>query len=178
MNSLLKGRFLNRMLRAARLDASVYEEVEADRGALAQAAAAVVISSVAAGFGVLGRGGLAGGIFSGTLTALAGWTIWAVLIYLIGARLLPEPETKSGVAELLRTLGFASSPGIIRVLGIIPGSSDIVFLVATVWMAAATVVAARQALDYRSTFRAAVVCVIALLVQLVIVGLLFYLILS
>jgi hypothetical protein len=48
----------------------------------------------------------------------------------------------------LRTIGFSSSPGLIRVLGIIPGLTEIVFLVASIWMLVAMVIAVRQALDY------------------------------
>lgn len=117
--------FKDRVIRAARLDANVYEEVEADAGALGQAVAAVVLSSLAAGIGSAGARGPSG-ILVGMVFALAGWYIWAYLSYIIGTKILPEPQTKASHGELLRTLGFASSPGIIRVLGIIPGLGGVV----------------------------------------------------
>jgi hypothetical protein len=87
------------------------------------------------------------------------------LAYVIGAKLFPDPDTKTDLGEMLRTIGFASSPGVVRVAGVIPGITDGVFVVAAVWMLAAMVVAVRQALDYRSTSRAVGVCVLGWLVQ-------------
>src|SRR3990172_5517311 len=111
------------MLRAARLDASPYEEVEADRGLTGQATAVVL------------------------------WCLWAFLTSLIGTRVLPEPQTKADFGQLLRTIGFASSPGVIRILGIIPGLVRPAFAVAHIWMLVAMVVAVHQALDYTSSWR-------------------------
>ena len=107
----------------------------------------------------------------GTVGALFGWYVWAFLTYIIGSKLFPEPQTHSTHRELLRTIGFASSPGIIRVLAIIPALAPIVFFVASVWMLVAMVIAVRQALDYHSTLRAVGVCVIGWVVQGVIIGL-------
>ena len=161
----------DRMIRAAKLDVDLYEEVEADQGALHQAMLVVVLSSVAAGIGSFGQGGL-GGALIGTIAAIIGWYTWAYLTYFIGTRLLPEPQTKADHGELLRTIGFSSSPGLIRVLGVIPWLTEIVFLVASIWMLVAMVIAVRQALDYESTWRAVGVCVIGWIVQAIFLALL------
>ena len=155
------------MIRAAKLDAQLYEEVEADRGAMGQAMAIVVLSSVAGGVGSGGAGGFSG-IVLGTIGALVAWFIWAGLTYLIGTRLLPESQTQADLGELLRTIGFSSAPGVIRVLGLIPGLRGITFGVAGVWMLVAMVIAVRQALDYRSTLRAVGVCAIGWIIQLLV----------
>ncbi len=76
----------------------------------------VVLSSLAAGIGSVGGAGLMGLLF-GALSALAGWYIWAFLTYFIGTRFLPEPQTEADVGQLLRTIGFSSSPGLLRVAG-------------------------------------------------------------
>jgi hypothetical protein len=163
--------FTRRMIRAAKLDVSLYEEVEADRTATRQAMVVVVLASLAAGIGTAHKG--MGGLLIGTVAALAAWYVWAFLIYWIGTRLLPEPQTSADLGELLRTIGFASAPGVIRVLGVIPGLTAVIFLGAAVWMLVAMVVAVRQALDYTGTARAVGVCVIGWLVQvLVLVALL------
>lgn len=164
--------FQNRMLRAAKLDVNLYEEVEADTGSMRQAMGVVVLSSIAAGIGSIATGGLSG-ILMGTFAALIGWYVWAYLTYLIGTKLLPEPQTKADFGELLRTIGFASSPGLIRVLGIIPGLGGVVFLAASIWMLIAMVIAVRQALDYKSTLRAVGVCVIGWIIQALILLALF-----
>ncbi|MBF8298174.1 MAG: hypothetical protein HW395_831 [candidate division NC10 bacterium] len=165
------GGLWERMIRAAKLDASLYEEVEADRGALGQATAVVVLASLAAGFGAFARGGV-GGFLVATIAALAGWYVWAFLTYWIGTRFLPEPQTQADYGELLRTIGFSSAPGVIRVLGVIPGLTGLVFLVASIWMLVAMVIAVRQALDYTGTLRAVGVCLIGWIVQVLILAVL------
>ncbi|MFH2012235.1 MAG: YIP1 family protein [Pseudomonadota bacterium] len=164
--------FYDRLIRAAKLDVNLYEEVEADKGALGQAITAVVISSIAAGIGSFRSGGFVG-ILMVTIAALAGWYIWAWLTYLIGTKLLPEAQTKADLGELLRTIGFSSSPGLIRVLGIIPGLTWIVSFAAGIWMLVAMVIAVRQALDYSSTLRAVGVCIIGWIIQMLVIWLLF-----
>jgi hypothetical protein len=163
---------LPQILRAAKLDVALYEEVEADRSALGQAMGVVVLSSIAAGIGSPSMAGLFG-MLMGVVVALVGWYIWAYLTYFIGTKLLPEPQTKADHGELLRTIGFSSSPGLIRVLGIIPVLQSIVFPVAAIWMLVAMVIAVRQALDYSSTLRAIGVCLIGWIIQMVLFVLLF-----
>jgi hypothetical protein len=164
--------FINRMIRAAKLDVHLYEEVEADAKLLSQAMGVVILSSFAAGIGSIGRGGVVG-IISGTVFALLGWLIWAYIAYFIGTKFLPEPQTKSSPSEMLRTTGFSSSPGLIRVFGIVPGLASVVFLAASIWMLVAMIIAVRQALDYTGTLRAVGVCLIGWLVQIVVLVLLF-----
>ena len=165
--------FQDRIIRAAKLDPSLYEEVEADTGAMTQAIGIILLSSIAAGIGSIRDMG-ASGILIGTLAALVAWIVWAYLTYLIGTKVLPEPQTKADVGELLRTIGFSSSPGLIRVLGFIPVIGGIIFFAASVWMLIAMVIAVRQALDYSSTWRAIGVCLIGWVFQALILGALFY----
>lgn len=158
--------FIDRVIRAARLDVQVYEEVEADAAATGQAAAVVLAASVAAGIGLGGFG--IGDILLVAIGALIGWVIWAALTYFIGARLLPEVETQADVGQLMRTMGFSSAPGVLRILGIVPGLTWLVFAITGLWMLAAMVIAVRQALDYRSTGRAIAVCVIGFIAQIIV----------
>jgi len=164
----------DRMIRAAKLDVTLYEEVEADKGAMGQAMGVVVLSSVAAGIGTVGTTGIKG-LVLGTIVALVGWFIWAFLTYYIGTRLLSEPQTKADYGELLRTIGFSSSPGVLRVFGIIPMLGNILNFICGIWMLVAMVIAVRQALDYKSTWRAVGVCLIGWIVQSVIFGVFFWL---
>ena len=167
--------FIDRMIRAAKLDAALYEEVEADKGAMGQAMSVVILSSVAAGIGTIRITGI-NGLILGTIVALLGWFIWAFLTYYIGTRLLPEPQTKTDYGELLRTIGFSSSPGVLRVLAIIPMLGTILNIIIGIWMLVAMVIAVRQALDYNSTWRAVGVCFIGWIVQIIIFALFFGLI--
>jgi hypothetical protein len=164
--------YLDRIIRAAKLDVNLYEEVEADKGALGQAMGVVVLSSIAAGVGSIGQVGVKG-VFIGAITALIAWYIWAYITYFIGVKILPEPQTKADHGELLRTIGFSSSPGLIRILAIIPGLAGILFLITSIWMLVAMVIAVRQALDYQSTLRAVAVCIIGWVIQAIILIILF-----
>jgi hypothetical protein len=155
--------FGERMVRAARLDRAVYEEVENDRTATGQALAVVVLVSVATGLGL--RAGVQG-LIVGLVAGVIAWALWAALVYWIGVKMLPEPETRADWGALARTLGFANSPGVLRVLGILPVLGELVFVVTGVWTLVATVIAVRQALDYRSLPRAVAVCFIGWIAQL------------
>lgn len=156
--------YVDRMIRAAKLKPSLYEEVENDPSSITQAMGVVLLASLAAGIGAIPQAG-ASSLIMGVLTALAGWFVWAFLTFYIGTKLLPESQTRADYGEMLRTIGFSSSPGIIRVIGIIPGLAAPVFLIAGVWMLAAMIVAVRQALDYQSTWRAIGVCLIGWVIQ-------------
>ena len=153
---------VDRMVRAAKLDVRVFEEVEGDRGSQMQALGVVVLSSIAFG---IGTGAGIGGLVIGTIAGVIGWYLWAFITYIIGTRLLPEPTTRADHGELLRTMGFANAPGVISILGVIPGLRGIAIGVAQVWMLVAAIVAIRSALDYQSTWRAIAVVVIGWIVR-------------
>jgi hypothetical protein len=157
--------FVYRLMGAAMLDAGTYEQLEADQHATWQAVLVVVMSSVAAGVGV-GLHVWAGpsGFARVGVIALITWVAWAVLTLQIGSRVLPEAQTRSDTGEMMRTIGFAATPGLLQVFGMIPGVTVPVFAITTVWMFAAMVVAIQHALDYTSVGRALAVCALAALI--------------
>jgi hypothetical protein len=154
---------IDHMIRAGKLDIELYREVKADPASLDLAVKVVFLSSVAAGIGSLDLGW--SGFFLGTIAAFAGWFFWALIIYLVGARLLPEPQTRSSLGELLRVTAFASAPGVIRILAGIPYLKGVVILVASIWILVAMMMATRQAFDYQSGWRTAGVCLLGWIVQ-------------
>ena len=162
--------FPHRVMAASVLDVDTYEEVEADRSATWQAFLVVLASSLAGGIGASGFFSdgrlILQGVFVWSGIVLVAWAAWALLVFEIGGRLFPEPETSVDVGELLRTIGFASAPGMLRVLGVVPALTLPVFALSTVWMLVAMVVAVRQALDYRSTWRAIGVCALGMALAL------------
>ena len=167
-----KSSFENRIIRAAMLDSNLYEEVEADKSAQGQAMAIVVLASIAAGIGLYKTGGFSG-IITGTMASLISWYVWAYLTYFIGTKFLPEPQTQADLGELLRTIGFSSSPGLLRVFYFIPGVGVMVYLISSLWMLVAMIIAVRQALDYNSTLRAVGVCVIGYIIQIFVLVIIF-----
>ena len=160
------ARFVDRVVGAARLDVATYEEVEADKGATPQAMAVVVLVALASGIGALGTGGA--GVLATVLGALVGWVAWASLIWFIGAVAIPDKQTEADVGQLLRTIGFAASPGLLLVLKLLPLVGAVVAFVVWIWQLATTVVAVRQALDYRSTLHAIAVCLMGWIVYVVV----------
>ncbi|MGH7483782.1 MAG: YIP1 family protein [Longimicrobiales bacterium] len=139
---------LERMKAAAVLDTSVYEEVEADTSATGQAALVVGIVAVCAAIGGASAGGR--GIIAGLIAAFLGWLLWSGVTYLIGDKILGGTATWG---ELLRTIGFAQSPGVLYLLGIVPFLGWLIRLVVGIWILVAGIIAIRQALDF-STGRA------------------------
>jgi hypothetical protein len=163
--------FIKRLLGAARLDARTYEDVEADVGATGQAVVVVLASSLAAAVGLAPVATLDLPLFVTHLTgALMAWVVWATLVYLIGVHLLPTAETRATVGEVLRTTGFAATPGVLRVFGGVPFIGVPIWLLTTAWMLIAMFVAVRQALDYRQFTRALAVCLVGWLLSLVFVA--------
>ena len=144
---------VERMIRASRLDVHIFEEVEADTSATRQALSVVALVALATGIASLGTTGLIG-LFVGVVLAIAGWAFWAWIVYLVGTKIMPSHSTHADWGQLARTLGFAQSPGIFRVLGLVPVVGIFIFSAASIWMLVAMVVAVRQALDYTSTRRA------------------------
>jgi hypothetical protein len=132
----------DRMKGAALLNNDTYEEVEADQTATGQAAGVVALVAVAQAIGGAGEGG--SGILAGAISALLGWLLWAGITYLIGAKLLGGTATWG---ELLRTLGFAQTPGVLYVLGFIPVLGGIIRFAVAIWVLITGVIAIRQALD-------------------------------
>ena len=133
---------IDRMLGAAMLDVAVYEEVEADETATAQAAG--VVAMVAVAQGIAGIGGPGRGLILGPLAALIAWVIWAGVTYVVGDKIFGGTATWG---ELLRTLGFAQAPGILLVLAILPLGFAVRGFVG-LWMLVTGIVAIRQALDF------------------------------
>ncbi len=158
---------IDRMIRAARLEPQLYEEVEHDRSATGQALLVVVLGAIAAGIGFL-----AGGIDAlivGIIFALIFWAVLALIAYWVGTHFFKGPQTSATWGELLRTLGFASSPRVLLVLGIIPVVGALIWPVVFVWWVIATVIAIRQALDF-DTWRAIATALVSVVPTLVVLS--------
>ena len=168
---------LDRMFRAAKLDSSLYEEVEKDTKATNQAVLVVVIASVCSGIGtaIAGQmtGGLSGLIFGlvmGAVSALVGWFIWSFITYFIGTKLFKGPQTEATYGQLLRCIGFSDTPQILGILSFIPVLGWAISLLASIWSLVAMVIGVRQALDF-STGRAVATCIVGFVVLVIILAL-------
>mgnify|MGYP001817249762 FL=1 len=169
--------FFIRAFRAAKLDASVFDEVMADTKTMTQAIIVVFLYAAAVAYGIFGRAGVAG-VNSAIVITLVGWYLWAFSIYFAGVRLFPETRTTADRKAFMRAMGFASSPGWLCLLGLFPGLGAAVFVGASVWMIVASVIAVKKALNYTSTYRAAVLTVVCWIPSFLFQGLMVIIILS
>jgi len=160
------------MIGAARLRPETYEEVEADRSATRQAMLVVVLVALATGIGNLGSGSIIAFVV-GIVIAIVGWALWAWITYFVGTTIFRTPETQADWGQLARTLGYAQSPGILKILGFIPVIGLPVFVIVSIWQLVAMVIAIRQALDYTSTLRAVGVAVVGFIAYAVLTSVVF-----
>ena len=172
-------KLLNRMMRAARMDSSLYEEMETDEEAAGHAVMIALLASAATGLG-MGLAGLVGGagllwflwgILSGFFASLVGWFAWVLLTYFSGTTFLRGHE-KASMTELTRTLGFANSPGLLRILIFIPLVGWIIMLLAGIWILAAGIIAVRQTLNF-ATGKAVATCILGWLVYMAVLFLVY-----
>ena len=99
--------------------------------------------------------------------------VWAWITYFIGTTIFRTPQTEADWGQLARTLGFAQSPGVLKVFGVVPVIGPVIFGLVFVWQLVAMIIAIRQALDYTSTLRAIGVALVGFIGYAVIVGLVF-----
>lgn len=155
--------FADRVKGVLLMDARTFEEIEADTTANGQALIVVIVASVAAGVGASIQLGVIG-LLRETIGALVGWVMWAGVTWVIGSKLLPEPQTRTDMGELLRVIGYAYAPQLFAFFAFIPFIGIVISTIVAFWVLAATIVAVRQALDYENTWRAAAVVLIGWLI--------------
>ena len=155
----------DRMLRAAKLDDGLYDEVKADKTANQQAVAVVGITSLVWGFGVgfaalIIEGGLGfwGGFLVGLLSSFGGWFIWYFYSYWAGTSVFSNRDTTATYGEFLRTLSFSNSPRMLGFVYFIPFIGWLIALAASVWALIAGIKAVSITFNL-SNKRAAAACV-------------------
>ncbi len=155
--------FLNRIYRSVKIEPEVFDEVQKDKKATTAAGVVVVLSSLAAGIGASQLGAV--NFFLAPSLSLVSWFVWAYIVYFVGVKLFPDLKTKTTHTALLRSIGFSSAPGMIRVLGFNEDLMTVTFIGSAFWMLACMVVAVKQTLNYKSLWKSLGVVVIAWFVQ-------------
>ena len=174
---------ISRMLGAARLNSATYEDVENDGSATLQALLIVIVVTIASFVGRLLSGGddidVVRALIEGLVLGVAGWAIWALVTWMVGATILKTEQTEADWGQLARGLGFAQTPKLLYVFVFVPYVGGVIGLVAFVWSFACMIVAVRQSLDYTSTLRAFFVILISFIpvaILYIIVAIIFFLI--
>ncbi len=162
---------LNRMIGAARLSVDTFEAVEHDRSATIQALIIVIVVAAFSGIGSILSGDvdLINGVILGAVRGVVGWAVWALVTWIVGTTILKTPETEADWGQLARVTGFAQTPGLLNILIFIPVVGWIIGIAVFVWQFVAMMVGVRQALDYKSTWRAFFVILISFIVVLIVV---------
>ncbi len=159
--------FTDRLIGAARLDRSVYEEVERDTTATTQAAIVVVIASIASAIGGLSGGWQ--GALTGLIGALLGWVVSSAFIYIVGTRIIPSDRVEADMGQVLRTQGFATVPNFLLVVAAIPYLGPVVALIVFVWYIIARIIGIQSALE-TSVPRAIAIAIIAVILQTIVLA--------
>jgi len=156
------------MVGAMKADVATLTEIENDPAAFGQAITVIVIAGIASLIGNIFRAGIGAGIF-GLVSSVISYLLFALFVYLIGVKVMPEPSTKADFNETFRVLGFAAAPGVFNVLAIIPVLGILVSFVIWIWSLVIGVIAIREVLDYSNTGRAIIVAVIAWVLCMIVI---------
>jgi hypothetical protein len=159
--------FGERVVGAMQLDARAFHDVEHDPGAIGQSVGVIALAAVSAGLGNLWYGGISG-IFTGVVIALVGYLVWAVIVWLVGTKVMPDPQTSAEFPETFRVIAFAAAPGLFGFITFIPILGWLLMFVIWIWTIAAMVIAVRTVLDYTSTGKAVGVVLIGFFVNMVV----------
>jgi hypothetical protein len=164
--------FFRRFIGVLVLDATAFEDVEADSHAAMQSVAVVMLACLGGGIAVVGLGGASLlGFLAGAVIVLGAWLMWVTAVAALGTITFAEANTASNLKELLRTLGFAAAPGVFLAFAAMRAAAPFVVALVSIWMIAAAVLGLRQALDYRSTTRAIAVSAVGWIISLGILAL-------
>jgi len=146
---------INRMMRAAMLDVEFYRKAEADTSLTQEALMVVILVSLVGSVGSFIGGIIAEGFLSAVLALIVAlvmgvvtYYIWAYVTYFVGTQLF---NATVDVGELLRVLGYASTPRALSILSFIPCIGALIALAGNIWALVAGFIGVREALDLDST---------------------------
>ena len=161
--------FSERAIGALKLDVNTFEDLERDPTAMGQAVGIIALAALASGLANIWYGGITGIVF-GVIASLIGYSLWAVVVWLVGTKLMPDPATKADFPETFRVIAFAATPGVFMIITIIPILGWLLLFllwpITFLWTIAIMVIAVRQVLDYTETFKAVIVVIIGFVAYL------------
>jgi len=147
-----------RMIRAAKLEPGLFEELVDDATTQGQATWVVAILAMGTGFGMFSRAG-AMAVNICLVTTFLSWYLWAFTVYFAATYLFRDAVTQTDRKTVMRIMAFANAPGALRLLGVVPQSAMIIFVVTTVWILTAGVIGIKVAFNLQHTAKAMFLCV-------------------
>ncbi len=157
---------IRRMIGAALLQPSMFEEVEHDHTATLQAAMVVIIVAIATALGSYFTfgGNFIIAIAAGVVFGLVKWAIWAFITYIIGTKLFNTEGTHATWSQMARGTAFSQAPGVLFVFSALPIIGQFLLVMVSIWQLCAMTMAVKQVLDYRSMWRAVGVVVVGFII--------------
>ncbi len=157
---------VDRILRAIRLDWTVFREIAVDQSATMEAGIIVVVASFLSsiGTGIAADRFFLAFIVSWLLSVLVGWIGWAIITYFVGTKMF---QGKTDIPEMMRVLGYASAPNLLGIFRWIPCVGWIIALAGGILSLIAGVLAIREAMEFDTT-NAIVTVVISWIIAFVI----------
>ena len=143
--SAQKRSMWDRVLGASLLEPETYEEAALADSLRGQAALIVLVSSLAAGIGLIGAG--LDGLVAGTLAGLFGWALAAIGSFWMATLRYDVPRTPGVWGSTWRVLALASAPRLFLIFTVIPGIGFLVGLAVHAWVLITGFFALRSSLD-------------------------------
>jgi hypothetical protein len=153
----------DRIIRAIRLDRTLYREVADNPAYMNEAILIVVFVSILAAVGTIG-GGIGAYIIQVFNGLLFGWLLWAVVAYFVGTQFF---QGHSSIPEMMRVLAYANLPRLLGLFGFIPCIGPLLALAGWILSVVAGVIAIRESMEFDTT-KAVITAVIGFLVFLVV----------
>lgn len=137
-------RIIQRGVAVSKLKTRTIREIAHDPRATTEAMIVVMAVAMAAGLGQVATGGR--GLFGGIIASLIGWAVAAVVTWWVGTNITSKDSAGDpSIETLLRTLGYATAPGILLVFAFLPFIGWIPEMIVSLWMLVTTVLAIRAA---------------------------------
>ena len=163
---------LNRIIRAIKLDKTLYHEVKPDESLTNEAimviAAALILTQIGSFLGNLISGVGFGSslliLIIGLVLGAVGWGVFIFVAHYAGTKFFGG---NAALKEMLRSLGYAQGPALLGVFGFIPVVGWLVAWVGSVLALITSVIAVRETLGV-DTVKAIITCVIAWVAMIII----------
>ena len=146
------GEFLNIVIKSIKLDRTLYSDNRNFGEASIYFAGLIMILDGMAG-AVAANTIVKTAIAMSGLTAILTWFVWAIFIFVIGAKLFPDKQTKVSFKKVLTAVGFAHAPGILRFFAITPDLMIPIIFLTQFWIFAALIISTKQILNLKSNFK-------------------------
>jgi hypothetical protein len=142
---------IERMIRAVRLDRTLYREVADHPEYMSEAVLIAVLVSALSAVGALftmQQQGFLLFLLQLANSLLFGWVLWAVIAYYVGSRFFGG---RSSITEMMRTLAYAGLPRLLGLFSFIFCLGWILALIGWLMTVAAGVLAIRESMEFDSS---------------------------